>query len=419
MAIAPKGPIRFGVFEADPRSGELRKSGVRVRLPEQPFRVLLALLEKPGELVTRDELRHCIWGDQEFGDLDHGLNRSVNKLREVLGDSASHSHFIETVPGRGYRFIGPPPGAPVPIGQGVPPKPASSRWLLIIGAGAILFAGVVAGVLLWRPDSSRQTALPQLVPLTALPGREQMPSFSPDGNEVAYVWLPEGEETPILCIKQIDAGDPVRLARMEGISSPAWSPDGRFIAFFASPPGFYVVAARGGPVRKIADAGLGQRFPGRLLDWYPDSERLAVSDFDPKTRFPSIHELRVDTGAVRLLAPGVSSVGDNSPAVSPDETTVAFGRSSATGVVAVWLVPADGGQPRQLTKDEDRAIFPAWTPKGDGIVFSSVRNNLASLWRIPVSGGPAVRIAAAGYDVYFPAVARAGGRLALPFTHKY
>src|SRR5271156_6867581 len=104
--------IRFGVFEADLHSGEVRKSGSRVKLQEQPFKVLQILLERPGSLVTRDKLQARIWPEENFGDFDHAVNVAVGKLRTALGDCADHPAFIETVPRRGYRFVAilePPP----------------------------------------------------------------------------------------------------------------------------------------------------------------------------------------------------------------------------------------------------------------------------------------------------------------------
>src|SRR2546430_8965584 len=98
------GRLRFGVFEVDLRAGELTKCGLRIRLQEQPFQVLAMLLEKPGELVTREELQKKLWG-QTVVDFDHGLNKAVNKIREALGDSAENPRFVETVARRGYRFL--------------------------------------------------------------------------------------------------------------------------------------------------------------------------------------------------------------------------------------------------------------------------------------------------------------------------
>jgi len=107
MGDRAKKLFRFGVFEADTSSGELRKSGVRLRLQEQPFQLLLVLLERRGEVVAREELRQRLWPADTFVDFDHSLNTNINKLREVLGDSASSPRFIETLAKRGYRFLPP------------------------------------------------------------------------------------------------------------------------------------------------------------------------------------------------------------------------------------------------------------------------------------------------------------------------
>jgi DNA-binding winged helix-turn-helix (wHTH) protein len=99
--------LRFAVFEADLNAGELRKNGARIRLQEQPFQVLTALLQNPGQVVTREHLREQIWPADTFVDFDHSLNTAVNKVREALGDSASSPRFVETLARRGYRFIAP------------------------------------------------------------------------------------------------------------------------------------------------------------------------------------------------------------------------------------------------------------------------------------------------------------------------
>jgi cholera toxin transcriptional activator len=99
--------FRFGVFEANETAGELRKQGVRIKLHSQPFKVLLLLLERPMGIVTREEMRQRLWGTETFVDFDHGLNTAVNKIRDVLGDSASVPRYVETVSGKGYRFLAP------------------------------------------------------------------------------------------------------------------------------------------------------------------------------------------------------------------------------------------------------------------------------------------------------------------------
>ncbi len=114
--------LHFGVFEVDLKACELRKHGLRLKLPEQPFQILVVLLERPGEIVTREELRNRLWPGDTFVDFDHGLNNAVMRLREVLGDASENPRFVETIPRRGYRFIAPvggmTPSAPMPTGSG-------------------------------------------------------------------------------------------------------------------------------------------------------------------------------------------------------------------------------------------------------------------------------------------------------------
>src|ERR1700720_2083369 len=106
----PSGILRFATFEVDLRAGELRKQGKRIKVQEQPFHVLTVLLQRAGEVVTREELRDQNWPPDTFVDFDNSLNTAINKLREALGDSADNPRFIETLPRRGYRFIAPVSG---------------------------------------------------------------------------------------------------------------------------------------------------------------------------------------------------------------------------------------------------------------------------------------------------------------------
>ncbi|MBV9084639.1 MAG: winged helix-turn-helix domain-containing protein, partial [Acidobacteriaceae bacterium] len=99
--------FRFGIFEANPETGELRKRGVRIKMRAQAFSVLLMLLERAPELVTREEMRQRLWGDGTFVDFDHGLNTAINNIRDALNDSAAQPRYVETVSGKGYRFIAP------------------------------------------------------------------------------------------------------------------------------------------------------------------------------------------------------------------------------------------------------------------------------------------------------------------------
>jgi DNA-binding winged helix-turn-helix (wHTH) protein len=120
MHPQPPARYRFGAFEADAATGELRRQGLRVKLNAQPFQVLLMLLERPGELVTRDEIARRLWPDGTFVDSDHGVNSAINRIREALGDTAGNPRFIETLARRGYRFV-------VPVEQISPVAPRTVR----------------------------------------------------------------------------------------------------------------------------------------------------------------------------------------------------------------------------------------------------------------------------------------------------
>jgi DNA-binding winged helix-turn-helix (wHTH) protein len=106
-APPPARRLRFGIFEADPATGELRRKGARVKLNAQPFQLLVMLLERPGELLTREEIARALWPEGTFVDFDHGVNAAVNRIREALGDTAANPRFVETLARRGYRFIAP------------------------------------------------------------------------------------------------------------------------------------------------------------------------------------------------------------------------------------------------------------------------------------------------------------------------
>ena len=140
---APARQARFGLYEADFASGELRKNGNKLRLQEQPFQVLAVLLDRAGQVVTRDELQQKLWPADTFVDFDHSLNTAINKLRDVLGDTAANPRFIETLPRRGYRFI-----APVEWTGAVPPTRVTR---LLFGLLQFMYL-VFYGCALWRLD---------------------------------------------------------------------------------------------------------------------------------------------------------------------------------------------------------------------------------------------------------------------------
>src|SRR5262245_27915940 len=184
----PAVKIRFDAFEFDFQVGELRKAGQRVRLQDQPSRVLFRLLQRPGQVVTREELRLELWPADTYVDFDHGLNSAVARLREALRDSADKPRFVETISKRGYRFI-----APVRNGQqpAQADEPISSTPTHAVGTialwrrfwvAAVFFVTSVCVVAIWamyRPDTDKQLTKIEVVPLIGLRGFQATPALSP------------------------------------------------------------------------------------------------------------------------------------------------------------------------------------------------------------------------------------------------
>lgn len=178
--------IRFGTFEADLESRELFKEGQRIPLANQSFVALAALLERPGQLVSREELRRRLWPDNRVVDFDQGLNAIINRLREALGGAAGGIGLIETLPRRGYRFTGAVQRQQVgePATQrdeGVRLGRRTAYGLAIVLC--LLAASAVMLISRARPDGS-----PKVEPLTSLIGREVAPAFTPDGERLLFAW---------------------------------------------------------------------------------------------------------------------------------------------------------------------------------------------------------------------------------------
>jgi len=201
------GVVRFGVYECDLRAGQLRKNGSKVRLSEQPFKLLTLLLERRGELVSRQELREQLWPSEAFGEFNDGLNTAINKVRAALDDSAENPRFIETVPRRGYRFIAPVEVETVAIvadakavsesagagssGAEVAAKPPAARgfhwgrkagWLGA-GAAAVALLGAAAGILWWRSHEQHEPAEEaRITSIAVLP----FDNFSADASQTYF-----------------------------------------------------------------------------------------------------------------------------------------------------------------------------------------------------------------------------------------
>jgi DNA-binding winged helix-turn-helix (wHTH) protein len=252
--------IRFAAFAADLHTGELRRNGRKIRLPNQSFVALSMLVTRPGQLVTREELRARLWPADTLVEYEQGLNAAINRLREALGDCASDPKFIETLPRRGYRFIAPvdsgiapEPPAAVPAVEAAPaadaaenPAPDRSRsrsirTMLLFAAAGLCAAALLIALMIRLAGDTKRSALDsmnlKLAPFTSLPGEERAPAFAPDGNAIAFAWNgdPHNHLQFDLYVKSMDSERMLRLTNEPARwISPAWSPDGTQIAFARS-----------------------------------------------------------------------------------------------------------------------------------------------------------------------------------------
>jgi Tol biopolymer transport system component/DNA-binding winged helix-turn-helix (wHTH) protein len=239
--------LAFGPFEFDPASGELRKHGYKVKLPSQPSQVLDALVERPGDVVAREDLRNRLWPGATAGDFEHGLNAAVNKLRQALGDAANQPRYIETLPGRGYRFLTPVQQVGGAVLELVPAAATSEQKGQLSRRGLPPWAGAVAGLLvllagaLWM--ALHRSPVPPLKAtqfLVAPPngyyleggGNRQSFALSPDGGRIAFT-AKDASGSFRLFLRDFSELESRPVADGEGAYSVVWTPDGRMLLFTA------------------------------------------------------------------------------------------------------------------------------------------------------------------------------------------
>ena len=248
------GVISFGSFQLDPNAGSLEKHGVPVRLPRQPALILTLLAQRAGTVITREELREQVWSSDTFVDFEHGLNAAINKLRQALGDSPDKPRFIETLPGRGYRFVAAvrieppkvdteeaPAPEPVPAAPPIPlaqPVPRGIPWRVLFacfGVAAALL--VVAAWTIARRNIAAVHPLPATFTVPAPEGFAFQPAgvrqafaISPDGSRLAFTAM--GDEGQYrLWIRDLASLEPREVTAARGAHTVFWSPGGDSLYF--------------------------------------------------------------------------------------------------------------------------------------------------------------------------------------------
>ena len=381
--------VRFGDFEADLRVGEVRKAGSRIRLQDQPFKVLQVLLENPGHVVSREELQSRIWPEDSYGDFDHAVNVAIGKLRTALGDSAENPCFIETVPRRGYRFVaaveGPPalrPSATPPLVAasnrgGAPDDRPRSRRLVYILLTIIACAALVgAGIWLGRRTVRSQPA--EIQRLTINHGTVYSARFAPDGRNVIYSAAWEGAPVEVFSTDLRFPGS--RPLELTGTDLLSVSSSGELAVLQPAEPEFMTgmtgtlgqVPLAGGTPRQVAEKV-------EWADWAPDGKTLAVvRSMAGKVRleFPLGHVLYETSGRI------------SNARVSPNGREIAFldhpTYDDDEGVVSIVDL---AGRRTVLSTGWESESGLAWSPNGNEVWFSATRAGLQrQIYAVDLSG---------------------------------
>jgi Tol biopolymer transport system component/DNA-binding winged helix-turn-helix (wHTH) protein len=447
----------FGPYRLETHERVLFRDGRPVPLTPKAFETLLVLVENGGRILDKEDLLKKVWPDTIVEEVS--LAKKVSILRKVLGEDVAHQ-YIETIPRRGYRFVAevreswreatpvhqPPPvngvdsdaypldpisvttpqDAPQSISNS-PPRFSNRGWQ----AGAILFGSLAVGLAVWvlayrpRPTvSSEVRPIFRAVPITSYQGRENHAAFSPDGNQIAFVWNgPEGNNSDIY-VKLIGAETPLRLTTNPADEfNPVWSPDGHDIVFMrqaANSTEIYSMPTLGGAERKLTAIFPFQAPSEGSSSYYsPDGRSLAIPERSTISEPMGLSLFSIDTGEKRRLTkPPAGFQGDYCPAFSPDGKWLAFIRTPRWSSDDVYLMPAaGGGEPRRLTFDNLTINGLSWTPDSREIIFASRRGGgTKDLWRIKIEGGSPELANRVGVDVSDPALSIRGERMAYTQT---
>jgi eukaryotic-like serine/threonine-protein kinase len=379
-----KSCIRFGSFELDLQAGVLRKNGIRIRCQEQPLQVLAALVERPGELVTREELRRRVWPQDTFVDFDHALNTAIKKIRAALNDDADAPRFIETVPRRGYRFVAPvepdrPESAP-PHASPLPHPEKRPRSLALIGIGIVLLAilGLVWRLAPWQGEASTS---PEFQRLTFDQPELGIARFTPDGGSVVYSAGGHSKEAKIYA-QRVGTPSPQQL----GIANStllAVSPQAE-LAVLGNLSSHEFGITHPETAGTLARVPLEGGTPRELLpqaeaaDWSPSGELAVVRRVGDKSRleFPAGKVLYESTGwiATPRFSPRGDSITFLDHPVAPDDR----------GSVAIVDL---NGNKRTLSGFWESLRGLAWSPRGDEVWFSATRSGVArALYAVTLTG---------------------------------
>jgi Tol biopolymer transport system component/DNA-binding winged helix-turn-helix (wHTH) protein len=420
---------KFGAFVLDSESRVLLKDDRPVPTTGKILDLLVLLVERHGNVVDKDDLLSQLWPGTVVEEAN--LTQGVFTLRKILGDNPKDHRYIATVAGRGYQFVArvvEVPDEPTPLtgkDHALSTEPRGTR-VMWTGAVSGLLVLLAAALWFWAGARGRAPAVqaPKTMPFTTLGGMVLQPAFSPDGKQIAYSWLEWGTASFSIFVKMTGSETHLRLTKSPGWdNNPAWSPDGTRIVFYRTllgASGYYVVSALGGALRQILRTDIGWR--AARAAWFPDGRRLVIvqptviarnSGVPFSERQLQLVSLDIATGQQTVLTspPEDGRTSDSQPVFSPDGTTLAFVREAAyTFNSEIYLMPV-GGKPHRWASPGPVSGLD-WTADGREIVYSLETEPENGLWRMPIDGPPAQRIASSMDFLTSPTVARGGDRLA-------
>jgi eukaryotic-like serine/threonine-protein kinase len=381
--------VRFGSFEADLRSGEIRKSGSRIKLQDQPFKVLQVLLERPGDLVTREELQSRIWPEESFGDFDHAVNVAVGKLRAALGDSAESPSFIQTVPRRGYRFVAQLDPAALDeatsseafSGASLRPQPGARygfKRIVLASVAIILAAGVLVTLGAFLERHATRSQPPDFQRLTVRRGTVYSARFAPDGRSIVYAASWDGSPIEIFTTDPKLPG--TRSLGLPGTQLLAISRAGKMAVL--QPADHRLLTTFRGTLGQLPLTGGSPRQLAENIewaDWAPDGVSLAavrVMGGKQVLEFPLGHVLYQTSGWI------------THPRISPRGDQVAFldhpSYPDDRGTVSIVDL---AGHRKVLSAESESVEGLAWSADGTQVWFSAAQvGNERSIYRIDLSG---------------------------------
>jgi len=434
----------------------LHRDGDEVQLEPKVMEVLLCMAQRPGDTVTKDQFKDEVW--RETVVTDDVLSRCISQLRKVFDDDPNDPSYIETIRKTGYRLIAPVQRSKpttdsaelAPTEGGVeeaepgqrifqnlyrrvqtPSADTTEEWVIVAGGTVrrswILALGGLLGLLLvgsaayWAASEilASGDAPVSVRPFTSYSGEEVDPALSASGDRAVFAWRKPDQPYQNIYLIQRGAEDPLQLSPDSTVAwSPTWSPDERFVAYAQeSEQGHQVstVPSIGGqpkPALHLAERHI------QSLAWLPDTSRRAMAvsaqrrphqAFALSTLYPESDSM------TSLTAPPLWSVGDTDPTPSPDGSQIAFVRSTIEGVGDIFIVPASGGTPTQVTTDSTAIYGLTWSTDGSEILYAAERAGVAGLWRVDAGGGSApslIRSSSGGTRLTHPTLASQSNRLA-------